>query len=132
MSGAPALSWLCAGLSTVLGELGSGQLEVAWAALHPLCPSCAPWAPSSAGMGLWSLWAASHCTPVQHGESLGPREVQNPHTGRVYSNYLQIVMEDTAPKWHLWPLWFCSKCYSTTQIAVTGPELICRVIKPEI
>lgn len=130
MSGSPALSWLRAGLSTLLGELAPGQLEVAWAALHPLCPSCAAWAPSSAGMGLWSLWAASHCTHVQHGESLGPREMQNSHTGWVYSNYLQIVMEETAPKWHLWPLCFF-KCYSTTQIAVTGPELICRVIKPE-
>lgn len=48
------------------------------------------------------------------GKSLGTREVQNSYTGWVYSGCLQIVMEETAPKWHFWLLWFCSKCYSTT------------------
>lgn len=101
----------------VSGVQGSWRwlgLVVAWAAMGSLWPSCAPWPSNNVKVGLQSKLRlhplrASPGGPT--GGGLGPREEQNSCLGWIYSICLQIAMEETVPKRHLWPRRFCSKCY---------------------
>lgn len=109
---AAALSWPCAGLSTVLGELGSGQ----WRWLRLLCTLCALCVlhghPAVPGW-VCRAWGQAHTAPLgaslggSHGRKPWAQELQNSYTAWVYSGYLQIALQESAPKSHLWPLWFC-------------------------